>query len=413
MKKIFFLFVLFFVLLIISMPGCTKNPEVIMVNDILPQGLDTPPDTDKCITIFLSGDVMTGRGIDQILPHPGSHIIHEAYVKSAKGYVKIAEQANGPIPKPVSFSYIWGDALAEWERVKPDVRMINVETSITGSDDYWYGKGIHYRMHPDNVPCLTAAELDCCSLANNHVLDWGYSGLTDTLQTLTQENIKSAGAGRNSKAAETPAVIEVEGKGRVIVFCFGDETSGIPLSWAALEDRPGVNLLTDLSDNTVQHIKENVLKIKQKGDIVVASLHWGSNWGYEIPREQTEFAHKLIDHAGIEVIHGHSSHHVRPIEVYKGKPIIYGCGDFLNDYEGISGYEVYRDDLVLMYFVSMEPSMGSLISMRMTPLQIKNFRLNRVSRADAEWLRDTLNRECKKYGTRVELKADNTLILKW
>jgi poly-gamma-glutamate capsule biosynthesis protein CapA/YwtB (metallophosphatase superfamily) len=413
MKKVFLLFVLFFVLLIISMPGCTKNPEVIIVNDVLPQGLDAPPDTDKYITIFLCGDVMTGRGIDQILPHPGNHIIHEAYLKSAKGYVEIAEQAHGQILKPVSFSYIWGEALAEWERVKPDVRMINLETSITGSDDYWYGKSIHYRMHPDNVPCLTAADIDFCSLANNHVLDWRYSGLTETVETLIRVHIKIAGAGRNSKEAETPAVIEVEGKGRVIVFCFGAVTSGIPLSWAALEDRPGVNLLKDLSDKTVQHIKENVQQIKQKGDIVVASLHWGSNWGYEIPREQTEFAHKLIDDAGIDVIHGHSSHHVRPIEVYKGKPIIYGCGDFINDYEGISGYEVFRDDLVLMYFVSMEPSMGRLISMRMTPLQIKNFRLNRVSRADAEWLRDTLNREFKKFGTMVELKTNNTLILKW
>ncbi|MBA7693682.1 putative polyglutamine synthesis accessory protein [subsurface metagenome] len=113
------------------------------------------------------------------------------------------------------------------------------------------------------------------------------------------------------------------------------------------------------------------------------------------------------------MIHGHSSHHVRPIEVYKDKPIIYGCGDFLNDYEGISGYEEFRDDLVMMYFVSMDSSTGSLVCMRMTPLQIKHFRLNRASRSDALWLRDTLNREGKKFGTRVELNTDNTLTLHW
>ena len=75
---------------------------------------------------------------------------------------------------------------------------------------------------------------------------------------------------------------------------------------------------------------------------MVASVHWGSNWGYDIPREQTVFAHRLIDEAGVDIIHGHSSHHVRAIEVYKDRLILYGCGDFLNDYEGISGYEEFR-----------------------------------------------------------------------
>ena len=63
------------------------------------------------IRLFLCGDVMTGRGIDQVLPHPSDPAIHEPYVKNAKDYVQLAESANGPIPKPVSFSYKWGDAL--------------------------------------------------------------------------------------------------------------------------------------------------------------------------------------------------------------------------------------------------------------------------------------------------------------
>ncbi len=65
------------------------------------------------ITIFMCGDVMTGRGVDQVLPNPGEPLIHEPYMQSAGGYVKIAEEVNGPIQQPVSFSYIWGDALEE------------------------------------------------------------------------------------------------------------------------------------------------------------------------------------------------------------------------------------------------------------------------------------------------------------
>jgi len=365
------------------------------------------------ITMFMCGDVMTGRGIDQVLPHPGDPIIYEPYMRSARGYVKLAEKANGPIPQPVSYSYIWGDALEELERVAPDLKIINLETSITKSNDYWKNKGINYRMHPENIACLTAAKIDYCSLANNHILDWGYSGLTETLETLKKVNVKSAGAGQNLREAETPAVMEIEGKGRVIVFSYGLETSGILLSWAALEDKPGVNLLKDLSNKTVQQIKEKVEKVKKQGDIVVVSIHWGGNWGYKIPSEQIEFVHKLIDEAGVDIIHGHSSHHVKGIEVYKNKSIIYGCGDFLNDYEGISGYEHFRDDLALMYFISMEPSTGKLVRLQMIPTQIKYFKVNKASRTDALWLRDILNREGEKFGTRVELNKDHTLTLRW
>jgi poly-gamma-glutamate synthesis protein (capsule biosynthesis protein) len=153
--------------------------------------------------------------------------------------------------------------------------------------------------------------------------------------------------------------------------------------------------------------------VKQKGDIVVVSIHWGGNWGYQIPPEQIDFSHKLIDEAGVDLIHGHSSHHVKGMEVYKGKLILYGCGDFLNDYEGIGGYEYYRDDLALMYFTDMDPSTGRLVHLQMTPTQTRRFRVNRASGADVEWLRDLLNREGKKFGNRVARYEDDTFTLKW
>jgi poly-gamma-glutamate capsule biosynthesis protein CapA/YwtB (metallophosphatase superfamily) len=370
------------------------------------------PTPDHCIIVFLCGDVMTGRGIDQILPHPSDPAIYEPSLKSATGYVELAEAATGPIPRPVDFAYIWGDALGEWERLAPDARIINLETAITRITD-WEDKGINYRMHPDNVACLTAARIDCCVLANNHVLDWGANGLLTTLQTLDTAHIKSAGAGRNLKEATAPAVLDITGKGRILVFAYGSETSGIPWHWAASADQPGVNLLTNLSADTVEQIKADIQHVKRPGDLVVASLHWGANWGYFVSRQQREFAHRLINDAGVHVIHGHSSHHVKGIEVYKGHLILYGCGDFLDDYEGISGYEEYRGDLSLMYFATMEPSTGKLVSLHMTPLQIRHFRANRASREDAAWLRDTLSREGKRFGTRVDLEKDNTLTLRW
>lgn len=372
-----------------------------------------PKDDSRLITLFLCGDVMTGRGIDQILPDPSHPRLHEPYLNSALSYVELAERASGPLPRPVDFSYIWGDAAVEFERVKLDVKIINLETAVTRSNDYWQGKGIHYRMHPGNIPCLTAARIDCCALANNHVLDWGYAGLDETLQSLRRANIKTAGAGRDREEAQAPALLELADKGRVLVFSFGSTTSGIPPDWAAAEHQPGVNLLGDFSENTVQQIARSVHAAKQLHDLIVASIHWGGNWGYGVPAEQTELAHRLIDQAGIDVVHGHSSHHPKAIEVYKDRPIFYGCGDFLNDYEGIAGREEFRADLALMYFVSMDPATGKLAGLEMTPTRIRRFRVNRASSQEARWLAETLNREGRRFGTRVQLNQDKTLTVHW
>jgi len=365
------------------------------------------------LILFLCGDVMSGRGIDQVLPHPCDPRLYEPYVRDARHYVELAERANGPIPRPVDFSYVWGDAIAELERRVPDARIINLETAVTRSNDYWRNKGINYRMSPQNLPCLTAAGIHACALANNHVLDWGYTGLDETLQALGEAKLKTAGAGRDVTQAAAPALLQTRGTGRVIMFSFGLENSGIPSRWSAAEDKPGINLLRDLTDATVRCIKEDVERVKRAGDIAVASIHWGSNWGYAINSEEREFARGLIDHAGIDVIHGHSSHHPRGIEVYRDKLILYGCGDFLDDYEGIGGYEEFRSDLVLMYFVSMDRRTGKLDDLQMVPMQIKRFRLHRTSEADARWLGERMTRECARLGSSVELGADNVLMLKW
>jgi poly-gamma-glutamate synthesis protein (capsule biosynthesis protein) len=364
-------------------------------------------------TIFLCGDLMTGRGIDQVLPHPGDPVIYERFVRDARVYVEIAEKKNGPIPRPVEFEYIWGDALQKLNSIAPDVRIVNLETSVTSSQEHWKGKGIHYKMHPRNVSLLTSAGIDCCCLANNHVLDWGYSGLLETLKILQNVNINVAGAGRNGREALTPAVMELNGKGRVVVFAFGTGSSGIPQGWAASYDRPGINRLPDLSAGTLEPIAKNVKKIRQKGDVIIASIHWGGNWGYKVPKKQQRFARWLIDQADVDIIHGHSSHHVKGLEVYRKRLILYGSGDFFNDYEGIEGHESFRNDLSLMYFPTVDVLTGELVGLRMVPMQIRRFKLNHASKSDAQWLADVLNREGRKFGTRVELEEDRTLTLRW
>jgi poly-gamma-glutamate capsule biosynthesis protein CapA/YwtB (metallophosphatase superfamily) len=188
-------------------------------------------------------------------------------------------------------------------------------------------------MHPGNIGVLKAAQIDCCALANNRVLDWGVAGLLESLDTLTQAGIRVAGAGHQLDMAQAPAMLELGVQNRVLVFAFGASDSGIHASWAA-------------------------------------------------------------------------------IAVYRDRPILYGCGDFLDDYEGIRGYGEFRNNLVLMYSFRFDAAAGGLVGFEMVPLQVRNFRLNRPAIADQAWLRDTLDRECRKFEHRVVV-SDDSMVLLW
>ncbi|WJR75914.1 CapA family protein [Bradyrhizobium sp. NP1] len=368
-----------------------------------------PPGHRKPVRLFLCGDVMCGRGIDQVLAHPCSPEIYEHCVRSAEGYVLLAERANGSIPRRNGSSYIWGAALGQLERMQPDARIINLETAVTRSHDR-ANKGINYRMSPENAECLAAARINCCVLANNHVLDWGRAGLFETLTTLQKLNVKVAGAGRDDREARAPAVLSLA-NARLLIFSFGSTSSGIPCEWAARPNAPGVNLLPDLCEASAFEVADQVMAVRRPDDLIVVSIHWGSNWGYRIPDEQRIFARALIDQAGVSIVHGHSPHHPRAIEIYRDRLILYGCGDFLNDYEGIRGYERYRDDLALMYFADLDPASGSLHALRLVPLQIKNFRLSNPSWRDIEWIQQTLDGECQQFGTRVIVESERQLVV--
>ncbi len=363
------------------------------------------------ITLFLSGDVMTSRGIDQVLPHSVDPILHERYVKNAKQYVQLAEKENGSIPEEVSYQYIWGEALDELNSYQPDIRIINLETAVTTSDASWKNKHIHYRMHPKNVALLTTANIDICVLGNNHVLDWEYDGLKETLNTLQQAGLKTAGAGLDAESASQPAVLSTD-EGRILVFSYGALTAGIPMSWQADAEQPGVHFLPHIGGNSAKKVISDIQQYRQKGDRVIVSIHWGSNWGYGIPKRQKAFARRLIDSGKADLIHGHSSHHRKGIEVYKGKLILYGCGDLINDYEGISGHEKFHDDLTLLYFPKLDED-GELLSLRMSPMQIHRFQLRKAPPGEVKWLTGVMNDQCRQFGHSVSQTSDGQLELHW
>jgi poly-gamma-glutamate capsule biosynthesis protein CapA/YwtB (metallophosphatase superfamily) len=365
------------------------------------------------VQLCLTGDVMTGRGIDQILRHPGDPTIYEPWLRSALDYLELAEERVGPIPRRVPPTYVWGDMLSVLEQEAPDVFIVNLETAVTDRGRPWPAKGIQYRMHPANVECLSAAGIDVAVLANNHVLDWSAPGLDQTLDSLRAGGISTVGAGRSSDEAWAPAVIDGPSGSRTLVLAAGSTSSGIPPEWAAERGHHGVALLPDLSDATIDRFADIVRASAHPDDVVVVSLHWGGNWGYEIPADHRRFAHGLIDRAGVHVVHGHSSHHPLGIEVYKGRLILYGCGDLLTDYEGIHGHEHFRSELGALYLVGIDRSSGTLERLELVPTKVQRFQLTQPTRDDLQWLAATLSREGTSFGTTVVVANDNRLVAVW
>jgi poly-gamma-glutamate synthesis protein (capsule biosynthesis protein) len=359
------------------------------------------------LKIFLSGDVMTGRGIDQILTHPADPQIYESYIKDARDYVVLAEDINGKIPRFIQGDYLWNDALKELERRQPDLSLINLETSLTSNGTPCINKGIQYRMHPKNIDALTAAKIKVCSLANNHILDWGVRGLCETLETLNKEKIYHAGAGQTIQQAQLPALLSIpKTAGKILIFSMGIGSSGIPTDWGATATHAGVWLLDDLSTETVEQIKKTIEFYKQPGDFCIISIHWGGNWVDQIPLKHQVFAHELIDTIDINLIHGHSSHHPIGIELYKNIPIFYGCGDLINDYEGITNHKGFNSNLALMYFLEFDSQDLLFKQLELVAFERKKFKLNYANAEDCQWLLETLQKQSRPFNTNFKLEKN-------
>ena len=352
------------------------------------------------MTLFLCGDVMGGRGVDQVRPSPGDPALREQYVDDARTYVELAERVNGPVPAPVDFAWPWGVALDLLDDLRPDVRVINLETSITRSDDFAPGKAVNYRMSPGNVPFVGAVRPSVCVLANNHVLDFGRRGLTETLRSLAEAGLPSAGAGEDERTARQPCAVPLGAGGRVLVFSLGFGTSGIPRSWAAAPDRSGVAYFDEPNAQAADLVVQQVADARQPGDLVVVSVHWGANWGYDVGRAERRFAHRLVE-GGVDVVHGHSSHHPRPVEVHRGHLVVYGCGDLVNDYEGISGHGQFRSDLRPLYLATLDRGSGAMVRLRLAVLRAWRLSLRPATPEDVTWLATTLDRVSSSLATRV------------
>ncbi len=339
------------------------------------------------LKLLLGGDLMLGRGIDLRMPQHGKTPAHD-------------EQGHGPLPASFEPTTPWGQSLAWMEQFQPDLRLVNLETAITRSNQAWPGKAVHVRLHPANISVLHAARIDGCSLANNHSLDWGYTGLAETLHCLRRAGIQSAGAGLSPHQAQRPARWQLADGQQLLLFAWAFTSSGVPPAWAAEPNHPGLALLSGINSGSVKWLCRCINRQRRPGDRVVVSLHWGANWVPVVPEQHRWLARQLIELAGVDVVFGHSSHHPLPLEIHQGRLILYGCGDLINDSEDVPPHAPWRSDLVCLYGLKLERTSGALAGLELRPFQLRGFQLQEASAADHQLLSHQLGLEASPLGWR-------------
>lgn len=366
---------------------------------------------------------MLGRLIDQLFP---THVRCPTEARHVQPLVK-----NSPALQAYNHKSPWGNTLPLF--TQGHLNLVNLETAATTHSVPWPDKAFNYRMHPSNVAALHAAGVDYATLANNHTLDFCEEGLLETVRTLKRAGIAFAGAGESAEEAVRPAVLNLpprkgtevrggdgaeEGESeyfKVHVYAASDH----PRVW---KDVPNFHLI-DYSLATKQRLRRILCDKNNNNpppDLKVVSIHWGPNYEWQPVSAITTLAHFLVDECGVDIVHGHSSHHIQGVEGYRGKLIIYGCGDFVDDYALTPGY---RNDLSALWRVvvrqkseeecnevgSEEGKRLSLERLEVFPTRIKEFQAQRVEQTegDFEWIREKLTELSRGRGTSVEPNIGN------
>ncbi|KIX99591.1 uncharacterized protein Z520_04224 [Fonsecaea multimorphosa CBS 102226] len=366
----------------------------------------------KRYSLLLLGDVMIGRLIDALLPTSIARQSPHSDPESAAWTVDKHILPRSPQLESYNYLSPWGNSV-ELIR-KSDLVLANLETAVTTSEKKWPSKVFNYRTHPGNVQCLTEVGLGggngrgYVSLANNHTLDWSVEGLQETVQTLIDNGVEFAGAGRTKEEAARPATLSLGGADGWHVKCwsFADH----PSEWGAVD---AFNLV-DYTGKGRDTIREQLLAKDHREEpgklgLKVVSMHWGPNYRWHPAKEIVDLAHWMIDECGVDIIHGHSSHHVQGVEIYKEKLVVYGCGDFVDDY---AVDPKFRNDLSAAWKISVgertEKKAGEseleVKRLEVYPNRIERFQAHLLKEGDPdhEWVEHTFRRLCHEFGTQVE-----------
>jgi poly-gamma-glutamate capsule biosynthesis protein CapA/YwtB (metallophosphatase superfamily) len=326
--------------------------------------------SDPVVNLVFTGDIMLGRLVNRLLRE-----------------------------KPPE--YPWGDTIklvrdADW-------RCANLECVFSDGNslDMPNSKLFRFRSDPANVAVLETVAMSVVSLANNHTLDFGRDAMLDMLRILNQAGVTYGGAGANLEEASRPSISAVKGM-KIALLSFTDNEP----AWEATARRAGVFYVPlELENQHTEFLLDVIRMTRAQVDFVVVSAHWGSNWSDHPPPAHTALAHRMID-AGASLIFGHSAHVFRGIELYRGCPIFYSTGDFIDDY---AVAPEQRNDRSFLFFVMVENR--QVRSVRLVPTIIRNCQARIAPDPDAEEIAGKMQALSAEFGTASVVGADNSVTI--
>jgi poly-gamma-glutamate capsule biosynthesis protein CapA/YwtB (metallophosphatase superfamily) len=289
----------------------------------LSPGSGTGPDSAELRRVVVGGDIVLDRGQNYMVIQQGMGLdfpLDGGYAAVTSRVSEPSDYSESGIIHQFTAERTGGSGAVRNYLTGADLTLANLENPVIRAAVY----------HPEEttftgdlrlLPILEAAGIDGVTLGNNHILDAGTSGLRETLAHLDDAGIAHAGAGMDLAEAREPMIFEL-GETKIGVLSY----LGVPsYDWAwATETAPGTApALTDV-------MREDVERLRTQVDLVVVSPHWGKEYIATPEPWQVEFAHAAVD-AGADIFVGGHAHWPKGMEVYEGKPIFYGVGNFLLD----------------------------------------------------------------------------------
>lgn len=334
-----------------------------------------------------SGDGLPGQQ-RELVASEGTQQKHSLLLVGDCMLGRLVNEALESLPS----EYPWGDTLPVLQ--KGDWRLCNLECVISDRGEPWsaYPKAFHFRSAAKNIAVLQTARMNAVSLANNHILDYGYDAMFEMLEILDRAGIIYSGAGANIAQASRLASADVRGR-KIGLLAFTDNEP----DWESTADWPGVYYVpVDLTDGRAKNLLDTVGAYRKDVDHLIVSAHWGSNWGYVPPKEHVVFAHALVD-AGADLIFGHSCHVFRGIEIYRGRPILYSAGNFVDDY---AVDPVERNDQSFVYLTEFENTI--LQTLRLYPTMIRRCHAFRAEGVYALGIAKKMRELCAAFSTTAD-----------
>ena len=324
------------------------------------------------ITLALVGDVMLGRGVNETLR------------------------------TTLRPEQLWGDVLPLLGSA--DLRIINLECAITEHKQPWARtpKVFHFRADPPAVEVLRTARVDACSLANNHTLDFEEQGLLDTLEYLEAAGIPYAGAGRDRDEATQPALLRARPDHTVALLAFTDNEP----PFAAGPNRLGTTYLpVSLEPEVLEEVEAAIANVCEAGaKTIIFSNHWGPNMVQRPNDRFRRFARAVIDR-GADIYYGHSAHIFQGVEIYRGKPILYDTGDFIDDY---AVDEKLRNDWSFLFKVTLEGD--EFRRLELFPVTLPYARVETAAGAEKESIMDRMEYLSYEMGTEFARREDRLVL---